>query len=341
MISNTKRSVLSITRDDVKLSDADIIKRYMGIDTFPCTFRSPLRDDDVNPSFSMRETLGKVYWKDFGTGESGSAVALMAKLWGVKYKEALLKIQLDTERRVPAFELIKRYKGKIHLTSNSTMDIKVREWRKWDTEFWKSFGISRKFCKWCNVFPVSHLFFTRIDADTGKKTTITIPADKYAYAYIEWKDNKESIKLYQPFSQTMKWLSKHDASVWDLWKQAFRWADKRSNEAVIITSSRKDAMCLWENLGVPAMALQGEGYLPKPQVMQQVFDKFKTVYLWYDNDFTHKNDNPGQDNAAKLVEMYPGLRNILIPSVYKSKDPSDLVKNVGAQALKELWEIQK
>ena len=341
MISNTKKSSLSISRDDIKLSDRDIIKRYIGIDTFPCTCQSPLRDDDERPSFSLREIFGKVYWKDFGTGETGTAVTLMAKLWGVKYNEALLKIQLDTERRTPAFELIKRYKGRVHLISDSTMDVKVREWKDWDVEFWKSFGISKKFCKWCNVFPISHMFFTKTDPDTGKKYTVTIPADKYAYAYFEWKDNHRSIKLYQPYSKTMKWLSKHDASVWDLWKQAFRWADKKSNKELVITSSRKDAMCIWENLGVPSMALQGEGYLPKPQVMQQVLDKFEKVYLWYDNDYTHTKDNPGQDNATKLIELYPKLQNIVIPSVYKSKDPSDLVKNCGAQALKDMWEIQK
>ena len=97
-------------------------------------------------------------------------------------------------------------------------------------------------------------------------------------------------------------------------------------------------MCLWENLNVPAMSLQGEGYLPKPQVMKQVLDKFKTVYLWYDNDFKHKEDNPGQDNAKKLIYMYPTIQNICIPSELRCKDPSDLVKLYGRDKLKEIWE---
>jgi DNA primase len=100
-------------------------------------------------------------------------------------------------------------------------------------------------------------------------------------------------------------------------------------------------MCLWYNLGVPAMSLQGEGYIPKPQVMKQVIERFKTVYLWYDNDFTHKNDNPGQDNAKKLIELYPKLHNIVIPDTYRSKDPSDLVKNHGVEQLKTIWQTQK
>ena len=170
---------------------------------------------------------------------------------------------------------------------------------------------------------------------------VTVPMDKYAYAYFEWKDGNQSVKLYQPFSQTMKWLSKHDSSVWDLWKQAFMWAQKKSDECVIITSSRKDAMCLWENLGVPAMSLQGEGYLPKPQVMRQVLERFRTVYLWYDNDFKHKDENPGQDNARKLIELYPDLKNVCIPSEYRCKDPSDLVKEWGKEMLIEVWKRQR
>lgn len=341
MITGTKKTSLPIHREDVSISDAEIITRYMGIDSFPCSISSPLRDDDRNPSFSMMEKEdGTVVWKDFGTGEAGNATSLMAKLWNVTYSEALLKIKMDTGCQIPRISLVRRYKGRVHVTGNSSIKVRIREWKDWDREFWNSFGITEKFARWCNVYPVSHAFFTRKDKD-GIERTVTIPMDKYAYAYFEWKDGKESIKLYQPYSQTMKWLSKHDASVWDLWKHAFRWAEKNSNEAVIITSSRKDAMCLWENLVIPAMALQGEGYLPKPQVMKQVLERFKTVYLWYDNDFKHKDDNPGQDNAKKLIELYPQLHNICIPNEYQCKDPSDLYKSKGLTALQEVWNKQK
>ena len=339
MITNVRENSLRIRREDVSLTDREIIKRYLDIDSFPCVLSSPIRDDDDRPSFSMQEKDGIVFWKDFGTGDFGNAVSLMSKLWRVSYSDALLKIKLDTENRIPRVSLIRRYNGKVHLTSNSTIKVKTRPWKDWDKEFWSSFGIPQQFATWCNVYPISHAFFTKeID---GRQHTVTVPMDKYAYAYFEWKDGKESIKLYQPFSETMKWLSKHDASVWDLWKHAFIYAHDKSNEEVIITSSRKDAMCLWYNLGVPAMALQGEGYLPKPQVMKQVFDTFKTVYLWYDNDFKHEHDNPGQDNAKKLIELYPQLHNICIPGEFQSKDPSDLVKNKGIEALKEVWQKQR
>ena len=336
MLSGTEKSKLDVRREDILMSDTDMARRYLGLSQIPCKISSPLRDDDAIPSFSLFLRDGDVFWKDFGTGESGNMVSLLARLWHVGYTEALLKLKLDSGQTIPAASLLRRYKGKVSVTSGSEIRVKVREWKEWDKEYWNSYGVSLKMCDWCDVHPISHAFFSReID---GVKQTATIPMDRYAYAYFEWKDGKQSIKLYQPFSQTMKWLSKHDSSVWDLWKQAFAWAEK-DNSAVILTSSRKDAMCLWEQLRIPAMSLQGEGYVPKPQVMKQVFDRFQKVYIWYDNDFKHKDDNPGQDNARKLCEAYPELINICIPDSLKCKDPSDVMKMYGKKGKKELKRI--
>lgn len=326
-------------REDVQMSDLDILKRYMDIDSVPCIVSSPLRENDDNPSFSFFYHNDVICWKDFGTGDKGNVISLLARLWRVNYKEALLKIKIDTERRIPAFDMLRRYKGRIHLTSNSDLKVRVRPWKEWDIEFWKQFGIPKEFATWCNVYPVSHAIFTKKD-DEGKTVTARVPMDKYAYAYFEWKDGKESIKLYQPYSQSMKWLSKHDRSVWDLWKHAFLFSDKKSDDSLIITSSRKDAMCLWFNLGIPCMSLQGEGYFPKPQVMNQVLNRFKKVYLWYDNDY-NKANNPGQTDAKKLIELYPSLINVCIPEEFHSKDPSDLVKDWGTDILKQIWDKYK
>ena len=341
MISQTRNNEIPLRREDISMSDPDILLRYMDIGKLPCSISSPLRDNDHNPSFSfVQMSDGTVVWKDFGTGEKGNLIGLLARLWRVTYKEALLKIKLDEGSKIPKFDLMRRYKGKIRLNGGSTIKVKVREWKQWDIDYWASYGISKEFASFCNVYPISHAFFT-VEDKAGVEKTVCVPMEKYAYAYFEWKDDKESVKLYQPFSEKMKWLSKHDSSVWDLWKKVFSYADKVSDDAVIITSSRKDAMCLWENLKIPCMALQGEGYLPKPQVMKQVLNRFKAVYLWYDNDFSHENDNPGQDNANKLVELYPQLRNICIPSEYECKDPSDLVKKWGKDMLRDVWNIQK
>lgn len=340
MISGTEKSKLAISRDAVILSDAEIAGRYLGIKKLPCKISSPFREDDDNPSFSLFEREGKVFWKDFGTGESGDVVSMMAKLWGVNYQEALLKLRLDSGQAIPSTSLMRKYKGKITLTHGSSIKVRIRNWKQWDIAFWKQFGISPGMCRFCNVHPISHAFFSR--TEDGVERVVCVPMDKYAYAYFEWKDGVESIKLYQPYSDRMKWLSKHDKSVWDLWMQVFKWNEVHKSDSVIITSSRKDAMCLWETLKVPALSLQGEGYIPKANVMNQVFDTFENVYLWYDNDFKHTDGhNPGQEDAQKLLELFPRLKNICIPDSYKSKDPSDLYKNWGRAMVLEIWNTAK
>lgn len=340
MLSGTGKSKLNIRRDDIIASDEDITRRYLGLSRLPCKISSPLRPDDDVPSFSFFVRDGHVFWKDFGTGSSGDIITLMARLWSVQYQEALLKIQIDLGQRLPSASLMRRYKGKVSLTHGSEIKVKVREWKEWDTEYWGQYGVSRKMCSFCNVYPISHAFFARELDD--KTQTVCVPMDKIAYAYFEWKDGKESIKLYQPYSQKIKWLSKHDSSVWDLWTQVFKYNEKHPSDTVILTSSRKDAMCLWQNLKIPAMSLQGEGYIPKTQVMKQVLDTFPNVYLWYDNDFSHLDGhNPGQEDAAKLIELFPRLKNVFIPDEYESKDPSDLYKNWGKQMLVDVWNNAK
>lgn len=339
MIAQTKKTAVSIVREDINLTDEEITKRYIGVSKFPCIMCSPLRDNDDRPSFSMMKKGDAIIWKDFGTGKKGNIITLLSELWHTDYKETLLKISLDLRRLTPHDPLLRIYKGHLHTTSNSEIKVRIREWKKWDIEYWNSYGISKEFATWCDVYPISHAFFTK-EVD-GVKRTITVPMEKYAYAYFEWKDGKQSIKLYQPYSVTMKWLSKHDSSVWDLWRHAFLYAKMKSNDTIIITSSRKDAMCLWNNLLVPSIAMQGEGYLPKPQVMQQILNTFKNVYIWYDNDYTHAHDNPGQDNAQKIIELYPKIKNICIPKNFYSKDPSDFVKNHGVFKLIEFWNKEK
>ena len=56
-----------------------------------------------------------------------------------------------------------------------------------------------------------------------------IPAEKYAYVFVEFKDNVESLKIYQPFSEFYKWRNKHDSSVWDLWEQLPETGEKFDN----------------------------------------------------------------------------------------------------------------
>lgn len=311
----------NININDVReiTSDDEVVSKYLGINSVPIIMLSPLRKDK-NPSLSIfRLPDGNIGYKDFGTGEKGIIYDLLSKLWNISIKQVYRRIIDDYS---PSNTLINKTKrqGKLR-KSCTTLNVKTREWRDWDLEYWNKYGISKEWLEYAEVYPISTLFFN------NDKTTI--PAEKYAYVYVERKDNKVTLKVYQPYSERFKWISKHDSSVWDLWTKIPITGDK-----LIITSSRKDALCIWSNSGIPSLSLQGEGYIPKESVINELKSRYKDIYVLYDNDF-QSDVNHGRLYGKHLSELY-NLKQIEIPDEYKSKDPSDLCMNYGREVVRNV-----
>lgn len=306
-----------------KTSEFDIMRFYLNIDVLPALINSPLRQDR-NASVSIFSPDGvKVFYKDFGTGEHGSIFDLLGRMWNRTFSETITKIWDDIDRvKHNRINLNRTRRGVIH-KSNSILEVRTRQWFDYDIEYWNSYGISREWLEFGDVYPISHILITR------DNITKIIPAEKLAYVYVERKDGKVSLKVYQPKSQRLKWLSKHDSSVWDLWS---RLPDR--GDTLFITSSRKDALCLWENTGIPSVSLQGEGYVPKEKVINQLKQRFGRVIIFFDNDYD-KDENHGHIYASRLSGMFD-LDMVEIPSEYKSKDPSDLFKNHGAETFRRV-----
>lgn len=306
-----------------KTSEFDIMRFYLNIDVLPALINSPLRQDR-NASVSIFSPDGvKVFYKDFGTGEHGSIFDLLGRMWNRTFSETITKIWDDIDKvKHNRINLNRTRRGVIH-KSNSILEVRTRQWFDYDMEYWNSYGISREWLEFGDVYPISHILITR------DNITKVIPAEKLAYVYVERKDGKVSLKVYQPKSQRLKWLSKHDSSVWDLWS---RLPDR--GDTLFITSSRKDALCLWENTGIPSVSLQGEGYVPKEKVINQLKQRFGRVIIFFDNDYD-KDENHGHIYASRLSVMFD-LDMVEIPSEYKSKDPSDLFKNHGAKTFRRV-----
>ena len=306
-----------------KTSEFDIMRFYLNIDVLPALINSPLRQDR-NASVSIFSPDGvKVFYKDFGTGEHGSIFDLLGRMWNRTFSETITKIWDDIDRvKHNRVNLNRTRRGVIH-KSNSILEVRTRQWFDYDMEYWNSYGISREWLEFGDVYPISHILITR------DNITKIIPAEKLAYVYVERKDGKVSLKVYQPKSQRLKWLSKHDSSVWDLWS---RLPDR--GDTLFITSSRKDALCLWENTGIPSVSLQGEGYVPKEKVINQLKQRFGRVIIFFDNDYD-KDENHGHIYASRLSGMFD-VDMVEIPSEYKSKDPSDLFKNHGAETFRRV-----
>ena len=321
----SKQTLITLADILAKASEEEVLANYLSITQIPCLVNSPLRQDN-KPSFSFfYNHENKIMWKDFATGESGNLWFLFSKMWNMSYDKVLVKVYNDIKNKKGEKIICKRKQVKAVKHTQTTIQCKIREWRQYDLDYWESQGISLKWLKFGEIYPISHIFFNK------DNTMYTFPADKYAYVYIERKDGKITLKIYQPLvkDKSKKWYNSHNASVWDLWTKL-----PKTGEKLIITSSRKDALSIWENTGIPAVSMQAESVSPKPQVIQELKDRFNKVYVLYDNDYTNP-DNPGRTFGKKLASDF-GLIQIEIPQEYESKDSSDLAKNHGREVLRKV-----
>ena len=311
----------SICLDDIlnRVSEVDILNYYLGISTLPILINSPFRQDK-NPSVSVFvNSNNNVIFKDFGLHKSYNLWSFLEEYWNVPYEEVLSRINEDIHKFSKSNAKIKVSKHKRYVHQSTVVEVKIREWRDYDLQYWESYGISPKWLKFGRIHPISHIFFNGV----------RVPAEKYAYVYIERKDNIPTLKIYQPFSERMKWLSKHDNSVWDLWDRL-----PSKGDILIITSSRKDALCIWENTGIPTISMQGEGYIPKEHVVQQLKDRFDKIYVLYDNDY-NSDVNNGRLFGKALCDKF-NLIQIEIPDTWKCKDTSDLCYKWGRDIVKQV-----
>jgi hypothetical protein len=303
----------SVSLEDIYevTTEAEIANYYLGITHIPCRINSPLRLDR-SPSFGIFSPNGnRVTWIDFSSGDRGGIFDLLSRMWNKPFKETLEKIYQDFRKFNGSVQVQKSQHRPITNITKGNNDVviecKVREWRKHDIEYWKSYGISLKWLKYANVYPISHKIVIK-----GNKKYI-FGADKYAYAYVEFKEGKVTLKIYQPYNkQGFKWCNKHDRSVISLWTKVPLKGDK-----ICICSSLKDALCLWANTDIPALAIQGEGYSISDTAINELKKRFKSIYILLDNDGAGLKD-------GELLASKTGFINVVLPKINGAKDISDL-----------------
>ena len=308
MFSKGRKSIdFSVFRNNI--DDLNLLSKYLGIDKVPVLTNSPFRQDR-NPSFALfYDSSGKIRYKDFATGETGNVFDILCKAWGMSYVEVMRTLINDDGI---TSMMSQSQPARSRKNSDTVVEVKVRRWLKHDVEYWSSFGISVNFLKFAEVYPISHIFFVK----EGK--TDVIEADKYAYVYIERRDGVIYKKIYQPLTKNKryKWFSKMNGGIISLWDKIPEYGD-----LLVVCSSLKDALCLWENTGYPCIALQGEGYSMNRDVVDTLKSRYDNVAILFDNDMA------GTDDGIKLSAS-TGFLNIVLPEFPWGKDVSDYYKGL-------------
>lgn len=312
----------SVSLDDIlsKVTEADILSYYLGVTEVPCIISSPLRVDK-RPSFGLYSSDGiRIFYIDLATKDSGGLFDLLGHMWGTDYISTLTRVNEDISKFCGGVNIHSYTPCAVRSTSSYNKDTdlqcKVRDWRDYDIEYWASYGITLEWLKYAEVYPISH----KIVIKDGHR--YVFGADKYAYAYVEHKEGKVTLKIYQPFNKAgYKWSNKHDKSVISLWTKVPEYGDK-----ICICSSLKDALCLWANTGIASISIQGEGYNMSDTAISELKRRYKEIYILLDND------EAGLKDGLSLSES-TGFTNVVLPKFEGGKDISDAFKILG----KEKW----
>lgn len=320
-----------IGKTSSSISKAEIFEKYSEvsvlttvfpeIESIPCKISSPFRADN-NPSFGIyMNNDGHIMFKDFGDSNcKGSLLDLLCRKWNCSFYQVFDRI-LEVMQGKKGEDLTIKPKNVKVLTRKETSEavnvqISVRPWRKYDYEYWASYGIEKQWLHYAEIYPISHKIILKKDAETGKTKKYIFTADKYAYVFVERKGGKLSLKIYQPFNtKGFKWCSKMDGSVIGLWTRIPEKGDR-----VVICSSLKDALVLSCQCHIPTLCLQGEGYGMSDTAVKELKNRYKNIFICFDTDA------PGKADARKLSKA-TGFINI-VPDLGKCKDLSDYFKSL-------------
>lgn len=290
-----------------RVSELDILTLYFDFSHLPCVVCSPFRKDK-KPSFEVYTKDDKVLFFDFATRESYSIISFLCKFWNLSYSDVLQKIGNDISKISKTDRVKFQKKGESLKKKDFVLKVKTRDWFQYDIQYWNMFGIPINWVKHADVHPISFQIYEYEDHRS------VFRCDKFAYAFHEYKDGLDLIKIYQPFNKNgWKWISSFRGGIISLWDKL-----PQKGKIVCVCSSLKDALCLWANTGIPSIAPQGEGYSLSEDIVNELKQRFEYQFIFFDND------EPGLRFSKNLSEK-TGFKNIILPSKYGCKDISDLM----------------
>jgi len=290
------------------------------------TYKSPMRDGDQRPSFSVFISKGgKVLWKDFAYGEGDVYAAVMQK-YNCDFQESVritAGILGVTEDQIPKpkgtaiiaqlNKILKKeeravcwYKDAEDLTVHKAF---LAEYRMNDIEYAITMGF--------------------IPVDWGK---IRKGSEEYVYRSTAsmWAIKiNSSIKFYRP-GCTPKYIG-------NTIREDVYGLDQLVHDPArptIIMAGHKDKLVGGYHLRDVAqtICMNSEGIVPDEPLMMGIFKKSSRIFVWYDND------KAGILGTKKLIERYPFIRPIYHMS--QLNDVAQIVKEEGPSTLRNEFHNQ-
>ena len=283
-------------------------------------FSSELREDPI-PSCRIDSLRRGLSYKDYGERVHNFDVfGYVMYKYDLNFINALKRISSDLElglvrTDVYVAEEVKRRRRR---GSRTRIGVKLQALPYNEGSYWDCFLVQKSTLQLFKVRSVRYYWIGNIRF-SGSVT----------FAYCE---HSPRLKIYSPLKIEFKWFCNTGTN--DIQGSSVM---PRSGDSLVITSSLKDVMCLYE-LGITAVAPQSENAALPDKFIAYIKKHFKNIYVLYDNDF-NKKENAGQREAENLCKEH-SFRNIKIPDAYQVTDVAEMMERYGPIETYKLW-LQK
>lgn len=266
-----------------KISEYDLWKRYCSnFDEIDKPFLSELYDDR-NPSCRIKHnTLNRLIYKDFGTGDSYDCFSYIQAKYGCNFQESLRIVYNDFKLGSTKIDIIPQLVlndvlNKPKKSYKSFIEIVPQGFTITDYNYWSQYQIPLYKLIDYNVFSCRKVYLHTKDGRTlSYEYTDKNPI--YAYRFVD-DEGKYTYKVYFPLADKKhKWLfsGKHtDIEGYDQLPL--------NGDILILTKSLKDCIC-YNLIGYPAISLQGETNKLTNDMLHKIYKRFDKLIVNYDCD---------------------------------------------------------
>ena len=221
---------------------------YLGIPVTKGLFCSPLRQDKHTTCSFFRGKSGRLYFKDFATGECLAFENVVMKKFACSYHESLKIIAKDfgliKGKHPESKPIIKQ--EKFSSDKQTFIQIEQKEFSKEELTWWAQYGITKSILNKYRVFSCKTVF---LNGSIFSQSTLKCPS--YGY-YFGKKEHIEQWKIYYPTKTDYRFIGNISTKTIQGYRQL-----PKSSKLLVITKSQKDCMCLY-SMGIPACAPQSE-----------------------------------------------------------------------------------